>query len=77
MHDLTDDEQKKVLGELLFDKLQAIEDGIANLPTRTEFEELKDDIDNLRADVKIIKAVVTDHEKEIRNIKKHPKLKMA
>jgi hypothetical protein len=77
MQGLTDNERKQVLGEILFDELKAIREAIANLPTREELNRLSEKVDNVAGDVKVIKAVVTDHEKEIQNIKRHPNLKMA
>jgi len=38
MHDLSDDERKEVLGEVLMDELKAIREGIAALPTRQDIQ---------------------------------------
>ncbi len=72
MQDMGDDDRKAVLGEALMDELKAIRDGIADLPTRTELNELKDEVIDLRTDVKAIKAAIKftnkdfqDHENRI------------
>ncbi len=65
MHDLSDEEQRQVLGEVLMDELKAIREGIGNLPTRPEFNVLKDDVAELKSDMKIVKAVVTDQSKQL------------
>ena len=64
MHELTDDERKQVLGEVLMDELKAIREGISALPTRIEFIELKDDVTELKTDVKAIKAAVKNYSQE-------------
>lgn len=77
MPDLSDDERKGVLGEVLLDELKAIREGIANLPTRTEFNRLEDKVNDLTSDVKTVKAVVTsqsqqlsDHDAQINLLRK-------
>jgi acylphosphatase len=60
MQDLTDDERKQVLGEVLMDELKAIREGISVLPTRQEFSVLQDDVTELKADMKVVKAAITD-----------------
>jgi hypothetical protein len=67
MHDMSDEDRKQVLGEALMNELQAIREGINSLPTRTEFNELRDDVSELKADVKVIKASVTDQSKQLAN----------
>ncbi len=54
-----------VLGEVLADELKAIREGISNLPTRTEFNELKTDVEELKSDMKVVKAAVTDQSKQL------------
>lgn len=68
MQDLTDDERKLVLGEFLMDELKAIREGISALPTRTEFAYLKDDVIEIKGDIKIIKAAVTNHEQRLNSL---------
>jgi hypothetical protein len=64
MQDLTDDERKQVLGEVLMDELKAIREGISGLPTRQEFTVLHDDVTEIKSDIKTIKAAVTDQGKK-------------
>ncbi len=65
MQSLDDEERKLVLGEVLVDELRAIREGIADLPTRTEFNELRDDVTELKSDMKVVKAVITDQSKQL------------
>jgi hypothetical protein len=65
MQDLSDDDRKKVLSEVLMDELKAIREGIAGLPTRQEFTELRSDVSELKTDVKVVKAAVTDTNKQV------------
>lgn len=63
MQDLSDDERKQVLGEVLFDELRAIREGLDDVPKRAEFNELKQQVSEIKQDVKTIKMVVKDHSK--------------
>ncbi len=65
MQDLNDEDRKQVLGEVLMDELKAIRKGIANLPTRPEFNELTQKVDGLADDMKVVKAAVTDQSKQL------------
>lgn len=65
MQDLSDDDRKQILGEVLLDELKAIREGIADLPTRREFNKLRDDVTDLKSDVKVIKAVVMDQSRQL------------
>ncbi len=68
MHDLSDDERKQVLGEVLMDELKAIREGISGLPTRQELARLENKVDGLGADVKVVKAAVTDQGKHVADL---------
>lgn len=67
MQDLTDDERKQVLGEVLMDELKALREGISALPTRQEFRELVDKVDKLSDDTDIVKPLVKDQGKQLDN----------
>lgn len=76
MQGLSDDERKQVLGEVLFDELKAIRESLDDVPKRTEFNELKEKIDEMGADVAVIKLAVKDvsrtvnqHDREINILK--------
>lgn len=66
MPDLTDDEQKTILGEVLADQLKSIQESLADVPKRNEFKELEDKVEEIQSDMKTVKAVLKDmskHEK--------------
>jgi predicted nuclease with TOPRIM domain len=72
MQSLNDEEQRRVLGEVLADQLKVIQEGISMLPTRTEFNEVKDDIREIKLENATFKAAmkdlsrdVNDHERRI------------
>lgn len=77
MIDLTDDERREALGELLMDELKAIREGIDQLnglPTQVQVVDTR--LSSVEGDVTVIKAAVTDiskhvheHEKDIRYLK--------
>lgn len=67
MQDLTDDDRKQVLGEVLMDELKAIREGISALPTRTEFKKLEEKVDKLSDNTGVVKSVVKDHSKQLSN----------
>lgn len=65
MQDLTDNERKQVLGEVLSDQLKAILEYVQNVPAiKKDVARLKEDVTEVKADIKIIKAAVTDISKE-------------
>jgi len=70
VQDMRDDERQQVLSEILMDELKAIREGIANLPTRQEFADLKDEVGDIKSDVKVIKAVVTEYSEDVADLKK-------
>lgn len=65
MQDLSDEERKQVLGEVLMDELKAIREGISNLPTTQEFNELAEKVDRIDARTGVIQAAVTDQSKHM------------
>lgn len=65
MQDLSDEERKLILGEVLPDELKAIREGISDLPTRSEFNELAEKVDRIDARTAVIQAAVTDQSKEL------------
>jgi hypothetical protein len=65
MQDLSDEERRQVLGEVLLDELKAIREGISDLPTRSEFNELAEKVDRIDARTAVIQAAVTDQSKQL------------
>jgi septal ring factor EnvC (AmiA/AmiB activator) len=61
MQSLSDDERKQVLGEVLHDELQAILELVKDVPAiRHDLTQVQSDISELKQDMKIVKAAVTD-----------------
>jgi hypothetical protein len=67
MQDLTDDDRKQVLGEVLMDEFRVIREMLGDLPTRTEFNQLKERVDEIGGDVEVIKLAVTDQSRQLKN----------
>ncbi len=65
MQDLTDDERKQVLGEVLFGELRAIREALDDVPKRSEFNQLEEKVDRVGADVETIKLVVKDQSRQL------------
>jgi len=63
--------------ELRLQREQILEalDTMKNVPG--DIRQLKEDMYEVKGNIKVIKAVLTDHEKDFRKIKKHVKLKPA
>jgi hypothetical protein len=49
------------------DELKAIREGMAGLPTRQEFGVLQRDMTEVKADMKVVKAAVTDLSRQVNN----------
>lgn len=69
MQDLSDGDRKGILGEVLMDELKAIREGIADLPTRREFNEVKENVEHLTSDMTVVKVILRDHERDIKRLK--------
>jgi hypothetical protein len=65
MQDLSDDDRKQILGEVLFDELRAIREGLDDVPRRAEFNDLKAKVDEIGADIGTLKLVATDTSRQI------------
>jgi hypothetical protein len=50
----------EILLETILDEVKAVHELVADVPKRTEFNELRADVTELKGDVKIIKAAVGD-----------------
>lgn len=65
MQSLGDDERKQVLGEVLHDELKAILELVKGIPViRQELQQMHAEVDELKADMKLVKAAVTDLSKQ-------------
>jgi peptidoglycan hydrolase CwlO-like protein len=70
MQDLTDDERKAVLGEVLMDEFKAIREYLQDIPEiKTDIKDLKSDIAEIKSDIKLVKAIVREHESDIKLLK--------
>lgn len=67
MQDLTDDDRRQVLGEILMDELKALREGISMLPTRQEFKKLEEKFDKMSDDIDAIKSVTRNHSSKLQN----------
>jgi uncharacterized protein (UPF0335 family) len=72
---MTKDHYDGAILEDIQSQIQRLAESMADVPKKVI--EIDERLKSVEADVKVIKAVVTDHEKEIQSIKKHPKLKLA
>lgn len=56
-----------ILLEEIRDQNKVLLEGMKDLPTRQEFNELKHTVDGIEGNVRIIKAVVTDQSKQLQD----------
>lgn len=64
---LSDDERKEILGEVLHDELKAIFEAVSGLQeTVAVLPQIQADIADLKQDMKMVKAAVTDLSREHR-----------
>lgn len=65
MQSLRDDEMKQVLGEVLHDQLKAILEAVGDLQRQVAIlPSMQADISELKQDMKIVKAAITDLSKQ-------------
>jgi uncharacterized membrane protein len=61
MQSLSDDERRLVLGEVLADELKVIHKYVKDAPSLEHgIKAIKQDVSELKSDMKVVKAVVTD-----------------
>ena len=71
MHDLTDDERRDVLGELLLDEFKVIRKRLDDLPAiAQELHLVHGVVDDISDKILVIEAVVREHEKDLRKLKR-------
>ena len=67
MHSLNDDERKEVLGEVLADELKAIMEYVRGVPRiERKVDRLEADMRGVKSDIKVIKAMLTDTNRELK-----------
>jgi hypothetical protein len=66
MYDLSDEDEKKVLGEDLFDKLQAILEYVSDIPEmKTSIRNIDERLTRMENEFATFKYVVRGHSKDI------------
>jgi len=67
MHDMDDTTRKEVLGEAIMDELRAIRELVADVPVISgRVYSLKEDVAELKSDMKVVKAAVKDQYRILR-----------
>lgn len=66
MQDFTDEERRAVFGELIMDELRIIREYLSDIPIiKRDVAELKIRAGSLESDMKVVKAVLIEHERDI------------
>lgn len=65
MQDLSDDDRKQVLGEVLFDELRAIRESLDYVPKRAEFNDVKEKVESIDRRTTTIELVVKDVSRKV------------
>lgn len=66
MQSLNNDERKQVLGEVLSDELKVILEYVKDVPIiKRQVDKLKEDMTEVRSDIKVIKVSVTDMSRQL------------
>ena len=67
---MNDDDRKQILGEALMDELKTIREYVEDIPIiKTELQQVHAKVDDLGNEIKVIKAVVSEHESDIKALK--------
>ncbi|HUD06499.1 MAG TPA: hypothetical protein VMR34_01300 [Candidatus Saccharimonadales bacterium] len=68
MQSLSDNERKEVLGEVLADELKAIRESVHDVPKISKkVDLLEEDMKEVKSDIKVIKAAVTDVSRHLKD----------
>jgi hypothetical protein len=71
MQSLNEDEQRKVLGEVLADQLKAILEYVQEIPdVKRRLGNLETKVDKVDGRVIVVEAIVREHETELKSIKR-------
>ena len=69
MQSLNDNEKRDILGEILSDELKVIHELVKDVPNIShKVDKIETDMETLKGDMKIVKAVITEHSKEIKDL---------
>ena len=70
MQDLSDDERREVLGEVLHDELKVIGEYVKDVPKiQDEVHQLHTKVDGISNKLKVFKHIFKEHEEELRQLK--------
>jgi len=70
MHDLTDDERKEALGELLMDELKVIREYLQDLPAmKRDLHDVKETVARIEAQQHVTDAVVRAHDDDLKELR--------
>ncbi|HUA13412.1 MAG TPA: hypothetical protein VL989_02850 [Candidatus Sulfotelmatobacter sp.] len=70
MQDLTDDERRDVLGEVLADELKAIGEYVKDVPKiQEELHQVHAAVDDMSGRLTVFEHVLKEHEQEIQTLK--------
>jgi hypothetical protein len=68
MQSLNDKERKEVLGEVLSDELKVIMEYVKDVPyIKRKVDTLEKDIQEVKSDIKVVKAVVTNMGRQLKD----------
>lgn len=68
MQDLSDDDRKTVLGEVLMDELKVIREYLEDIPViKQKVTSIDERLSVVESDMKVVKAVLTDHSQQLQD----------
>lgn len=71
MQDLSDDERREVLGEILADELKVIGEYVKDVPKiQEEVHQVHAKVDDVSDRLKVFEQVLREHEEEIKGLKR-------
>jgi hypothetical protein len=70
MQDLSDDERREVLGEILMDELKSIGEYVKDVPKiQEEVHQIHATVDDMNGRLRVFEHVLKEHEGEIQQLK--------
>jgi hypothetical protein len=68
MQQLTEDEIRRIFGEVFMDELKVIREYLEDLlPVKADVAILKKDVAEIKSDMKVVKALLKDHSGQLNN----------